>query len=335
MRHVVIIGTATWGTTLGIVLSRNKIPVRLLARTKEEMLQLQKDGENKRFLPSFIFPPLLKIKYNIEDSLHLAKAIILAVPSRTMRENIKNISPWIPEDSLIISASKGLDLPTGKTMSQVLEEILPLGAARRISVLSGPNLAKEIAAGQPSSAVIASHNIDICKKAQSLLNTPSFRIYTNDDVLGTELGGSLKNIIAIGAGICDGLGYGDNAKAAFMTRGLAEISNLGSALGANPTTFTGLSGMGDLITTCSSTLSRNRHIGIQLAQGLSLDTILKQMDNVAEGTHTTAATLAIAKKHNVEMPITQVTHAILNGKLTPKEAATQLMDRGLKAEVKQ
>ena len=332
MRHVVIIGTATWGTTLGIILSRNKIPVCLLARTKKEMLQLQKDGENKRFLPSFMFPPLLTINYKIEDSLRLAKAIILAVPSRTMRENIKNISPWITENLLIISASKGLEFPEGKTMSQVLEEILPLGTANRISVLSGPNLAKEIAAGQPSSAVIASHNLGTCRKAQSLLTTPTFRIYTNEDVLGTELGGSLKNIMAIGAGICDGLGYGDNAKAAFMTRGLTEISNLGSALGAKSSTFTGLSGMGDLITTCSSNLSRNRHIGVQLAKGLSLDTILKQMDNVAEGTHTTAATLAIAKKHNVEMPITQVTHAILSGKLTAQEAATRLMGRCLKAE---
>jgi glycerol-3-phosphate dehydrogenase (NAD(P)+) len=332
MEHVLIVGTATWGTTLGLILAKNAVPVWLLARTKKEMLELQKKRENKRFLPSFIFPPLLQISDCPAEVVPTANAIIFAVPSRSMRENVNYLSSWISEKTLIVSASKGLEFPEGKRMSQVLEEILPSATAQRIAVLSGPNLAKEIAANHPSSAVVASHNSDTCLQVQELLSTPTFRIYTNEDVLGTELGGSLKNVIAIAAGICDGLSYGDNAKAALLTRGLAEITNLGTRMGAKALTFTGLSGMGDLIATCSSKLSRNHHLGIQLAKGFSSEYIIQQMDNVAEGAHTTAATLALARQYNIEMPITEATHAILNGKLTAEKGAKQLMTRFLKSE---
>ena len=332
MEHVLIVGTATWGTTLGLILAKNAVSVWLLARTEKEMLELQKSRENKRFLPSFIFPPLLQITNQPEKATPTAKAIIFAVPSSSMRENVNYLSPWISEKTLIISASKGLEFPAGKRMSQVIQEILPTATAHRIAVLSGPNLAKEIAADNPSSAVVASHTQDTCLQAQSLLSTPTFRIYTNKDVLGTELGGSLKNVIAIAAGICDGLGYGDNAKAALLTRGLAEIANLGTYMGAKAPTFTGLSGMGDLIATCSSTLSRNHYLGMQLAKGFPLEFIIQQMDNVAEGVHTTAATLALAQQYNIEMPIAEATHAILNGNLTAAAGVGKLMARLLKSE---
>ena len=332
MEHVLIVGTATWGTTLGLILAKHGTPVWLLARTEQEMLKLQEDRENKRFLPSFVFPSLLQITSNPETSVPSAKAIIFAVPSRSMRENANCLSRLISSNTLIISASKGLEFSEGKRMSQVLQEILPDSTAQRIAVLSGPNLAKEIAAEYPSSAVIASDNQDTCLQAQALLSTPSFRVYTNNDVLGTELGGSLKNVIAIAAGICDGLGYGDNAKAALLTRGLAEIANLGIFLGAKATTFNGLSGMGDLIATCSSRLSRNHYLGIQLAKGLSLEQIIQEMDNVAEGAYTTAATLALAHQYDIEMPIAEATYAILNGNLNAEEGAAKLMARFLKPE---
>mgnify|MGYP003303688283 CR=1 FL=1 len=332
MEHVLIVGTATWGTTLGLILAKHGTPVWLLARTEKEMLELQKDRENKRFLPSFVFPSLLQITNSPESSIPSAKAIIFAVPSRSMRENANYLSQWISGKTLIISASKGLEFSEGKRMSEILQEILPESAAQRIAVLSGPNLAKEIAADHPSSAVIASHNQDTCIQAQALLSTPSFRIYTNKDVLGTELGGSLKNVIAIAAGICDGLGYGDNAKAALLTRGLAEIASLGIRMGAQATTFAGLSGMGDLIATCSSRLSRNHYLGIQLAKGFSLEHIIQEMDNVAEGAHTTTAALALARQYDIEMPITEATYAILSGNLTAEEGAAKLMARFLKPE---
>jgi glycerol-3-phosphate dehydrogenase (NAD(P)+) len=218
-------------------------------------------------------------------------------------------------------------MATGRRMSQVLEEELPNHLHPQICVLSGPNLALEIARGKPASTVVASRNGYAAAKAQEMLMSPTFRVYTNEDVIGVELGGALKNIIAIGAGICDGLGYGDNAKAAFITRGLVEITRLGVAAGANPLTFAGLAGMGDLVATCASPLSRNRFVGEQIAKGKRLEEVLASMKNVAEGVYTTVAALRMAKELGVEMPIAQATYQVLFEGLDPRKAVIELMGR--------
>ena len=231
-----------------------------------------------------------------------------------------------------MSAAKGLELPQGKRMSQVMEEELPAHLHPGICVLSGPNLAKEIIQGKLSSSVVAGQDQDHCRMAQDVLMSNTFRVYTSDDVTGVELGGALKNIIALGAGIADGLDAGDNAKAAFITRGLAEITRLGVAAGAKPLTFAGLAGLGDLMATCSSRLSRNNSVGRQLAEGRTWPEIRGTMDNVAEGVNTTNAALAMANTLNVEMPITQTTYRVLFEGLSPKDAIAQLMERPPRSE---
>ncbi|MBI4298890.1 MAG: NAD(P)-dependent glycerol-3-phosphate dehydrogenase [Chloroflexi bacterium] len=332
MGEVGIVGTASWGTTLGILLARQGVQVFLWARTEMEAVHLERDRENLRFLPGFPFPPGLRVTADKEHAFQNSDMVIFAVPSRSLRDNVKTVKEFFRDSSIIMSATKGLEGVSGKRMSQVLEEEIPSRLVSNICVLSGPNLSREIAQGKPSSTVVASRRKEIAKDAQSLLMSPKFRVYTNDDVIGVELAGALKNIIALGAGICDGLGYGDNAKAAFITRGLVEITRLGVAAGANPLTFAGLAGLGDLVATCSSPLSRNRNVGNQLAQGRSLDEIRSSMKNVVEGIDTTIATMKMAQELGVEMPITETTHKVLFKGLDPKQAAAELMGRAPRTE---
>ena len=332
MATVGIVGTTSWGTTLGIILARKGIDVALWARTEAEASRIRQDGQNVRFVPGIDFPPSLSVTASVNEALGGAELVIIAVPSSTIRDNVVKVRNSLPASAVIVSATKGLEVGTGKRVSQVLAEELPASNGRGVCALSGPNLAKEIVQGKPSSTVVASSDAAAAQKAQDIINSPRFRVYTNDDIVGVELGGALKNIIALGAGICDGLCYGDNAKAAFMTRGLAEIARLGVAAGANPMTLAGLAGMGDLIATCSSSLSRNHYVGAQLAAGKQLAEIRESMVNVAEGVDTTAAAITLADQLGVEMPITRATYDVLYEDVPLDEAIANLLGRAPRPE---
>ena len=328
-----IVGTGTWGTTLAIQLARAGRTVRWLARTEEEAAALRESGENDRFLPGTPIPPGVHITSDPQEALNGSDLILLVVPSEAMRQNIRWIAPGVTSDAVLVSATKGLDTDTGLTMSALIRAELPHLAPGRVMALSGPNLAREIAGGQPAAAVLAGLDADLTRKARALLMAPRFRIYTSADVCGVELGGALKNVMAIVAGICDGLQIGDNAKAALLTRGVAEITRLGVAMGAQPLTFAGLAGLGDLMATCASRQSRNRHVGEQLAQGTSLETILSTMDDVAEGVPTTLAAVRLARKLNVELPITELLHEVLFGGVTVAQATIELLERAPRDEL--
>ena len=327
MAKVGVVGTTTWGTTLAILLARSGVTVCLWARDEEEATRLHSGRENLRFVPGAKFPPTLAVTSSIDEALFEAELVIVAVPSGAMRENLRRIGGSLKDSAVVVSATKGLELGTGKRMSQLMEEELSPALQTRLCALSGPNLAREIMGNKPSSTVVASANGSAARSAQGLINSSLFRVYTNDDIVGVEFGGALKNIIALGAGICDGLQYGDNAKASFLTRGLAEITRLGVAAGANPLTFAGLAGMGDLIATCSSKLSRNHYVGEQLAAGKALTEIRAIMENVAEGIDTTAAAITLAERLGVEMPLTKATYDVLFGGVPLDQAISGLLGR--------
>jgi glycerol-3-phosphate dehydrogenase (NAD(P)+) len=299
---IAIVGTTSFGTTLGLMLSDKGLSVKLLARTKNEATRISNSGVSRAALKDVKFPPNLSVTADPEEALKDARAVLMVVPAQTMRQNIRQIKDHLNGSMLIISAAKGIEVGTHKRMSQVIADEIDGRFHKNIAVLSGPNLYKEILGNLPAASVVAAENDVVTRKAQRLLNTPNFCVYTNTDVAGVEIGGATKNIIAMGAGIADGLGYGDNAKAALMTRGLTEITALGVALGASPLTFSGLAGLGDLIATCASPLSRNHYVGIQLGKGRKLENILKSMDSVAEGVDTTRSVWSLAKELGLEMP---------------------------------
>ncbi len=331
---VCVIGTGSWGTTLAVILARRSggTPVALWARTQEEAQRLEGARQNEARLRDIGFPPALQMTSSLRDGLDGAGMAVFAVPSRALRENARAARPWLAPATLVVSATKGLERDTAKRMSQVLAEELPAALHQGLCVLSGPNLSREIAEGHPASTVIASANEEAASRAAEVFLSPLFRPYTNTDVVGVELGGALKNIIAIAAGMSDGLGHGDNAKAAFVTRGLVEITRLGVAAGARPLTFAGLACLGDLLATCNSRLSRNYFLGEQLAKGRPLKVVLENMHNVAEGVDTTAAALRMAERLGVEMPITQYTAKVLFEGMEPERAVQELMARAPKAE---
>jgi glycerol-3-phosphate dehydrogenase (NAD(P)+) len=333
MPKVAIVGTTTWGITLGVALAVRQAEVRLWARTEDEATRLQNAEFPSESLANVTLPSRLSITSSLDEALAGAKAVILAVPSQRMRENIKAVAPHLDSPMLIVSAAKGLELETNLRMSQVITEEVPPDFQPNICVLSGPNLSQEILRDLPAATVVAAHSETVAKKAQKLLKTPNLCIYTNSDIIGVELGGALKNIIALGAGIVDGLGYGDNAKATFITRGLTEITALGVALGANPLTFSGLTGLGDLVATCSSPLSRNHYVGVELTKGRSLKKITGSMSGVAEGVTTTLVAYNLAQQFRLEMPITEKIYRVLYQGLSPREAALELMEANVKHEL--
>ena len=328
----VVVGATTWGTTLALVMAGEGRPVTLLARNDAERAGLESARENARFLPGVKFPPSLRVSADAAGAMAGASLAVIAAPSDRLRENARRIAGHLPPDTVVVSAAKGLELPTALRMSEALAEELPPELRDGICSLSGPNLAKEIAQGKPSSTVVASNSRDAAERAQAALLSVRFRVYTSPDLTGVELAGSLKNIVALGAGICDGLEVGENAKAAFITRALAEIARLGVAAGAEPLTFAGLAGVGDVIATCASRLSRNRYVGEQLALGRAWPEIRASMDNVAEGVNATEAALKMATQLGVEMPIAETTYRVLHEGLSPREAATELMERPVGSE---
>ena len=325
MPKVTVIGATSWGTTISVILARNGIQVSLVARTKREADYVRRRGRNSIHLSKATLPPKLTITSVLSEALENTEAVILAVPAQTMRQNIRLIAPHLKKSMMVVSAAKGIEIETGKRMSEVIAEEIDPKFLSNICVLSGPNLAREVFDELPAAAVVAAANAKIVSKAHELLTTPKFCVYTNTDVIGVELGGALKNIIALGAGIMDGLGYGDNAKAALVTRGLTEITALGVALGASPLTFSGLAGLGDLMATCASPLSRNHYVGEELAKGRPLDEIVESMEGVAEGVATTLAVWNVARKLGLEMPIIEKMYRVLYDSVSPSEVADELM----------
>jgi len=333
MLKVAIIGTTIWGTTLGVILAQKGVQVRLWARTEQEAAELKNNGPDPDLSPDITLPPQLLITHDLKEAFDEAKAVILVVPSQSMRQNIKLVSSYLDKSMLVVSAAKGLEIGSGKRMSQVIEEEINPRFRSNICVLSGPNLAREVLRGLTAATVAAAEDNSVARKAQRLLTTPKLCVFTNTDVIGVELGGALKNIIALGAGIADGLSYGDNAKAAFMTRGLTEITALGVALGAHPLTFSGLAGLGDIIATCASPLSRNHYVGVELTKGRSLTEIINSMSGVAEGVTTTLVARNLAHNLGLEMPITEMVYRVLYEDADPRQVAAEMMGGNARHEL--
>jgi glycerol-3-phosphate dehydrogenase (NAD(P)+) len=332
MNAVGVIGSGAWGTTLALLLAEKGINTTLWEHRPERAGEMQRRRENMTFLPGFRFPSALNVTADIEQAVQAKDMLLLVTPSQRMRENLRLLAPHLGKETLLISASKGIEIGSLKRMTEIIEEEVE-GSHNRVGALSGPNISREVAARKPTAAVVAAYNHDVAVRARDALTCTTFRVYTADDVIGVELGGALKNIIAIGAGFSDGMGYGENAKAAFITRGLAEISRLGIAAGAHPLTFSGLAGMGDLIATCASPLSRNQQVGRRLAAGEKLSDILASMHSVAEGVFTTRAALQLAARYNVEMPISHQLSLVLFEGLDPRQAVPELMMREPKHEM--
>jgi len=324
MSKIAIIGTTSWGKTLGIVLANKGQQVILWARTDREATELRSGGSNSVLPFGITFPPQLSITSSLSEALDGAQALILVVPSQTMRQNIRLAKGYLNRSVLVVSAAKGLELGSNKRMSEVIAEEIPPDFRSNICVLSGPNLSREIIRDLPAATVVAAEDEAVAQKAQRLLSTDNFCVYTNTDVIGVELGGVLKNIVALGAGMVDGLGFGDNTKAALITRGLIEVVALGVALGANPLTFAGLAGLGDAVATCASPLSRNHYVGEELAKGRSLEEITASMTGIAEGVNTTIAARNLARQQGLGMPVTEKIYQVLFEDADPRQVVAEI-----------
>lgn len=330
--NIAVLGAGAWGTTLAIVLHNNGHNVTLW-EYREEYVQVMRDKkENVTFLPGIPLPSGIRITHDLEAASHGKELIVLAVPTQFLRSVIRQIPLSAIQKTVFVSVSKGIEVNTNFTISQIIHDVFPELPATQVSVLSGPSHAEEVSRGIPTLVVAASKSEETSKFVQRTFMAPYFRVYSSQDIVGVEMGGSFKNVIAVGAGIIDGIGYGDNTKAAIMTRGVAEISRLGIALGANPTTFAGLSGMGDLIVTCMSRHSRNRYVGEKIGQGMKLNEVLKGMTAVAEGVATSKSASDLARKHNIEAPITFEVYKILFEDKDPVKATADLMTREMKVE---
>ncbi len=330
MSKVAVLGAGSWGTALSIVLADNNHQVRLWSHKKEQADLINETHLNTKYL-NVELPHEIKAYSNIKEAIKGVDAILIVVPSSAIREVSQKINSFIKDDVLMIHATKGIE--PSKRVSQIMSEELTSIQAKDIVVLSGPSHAEEVGLRLPTTVTVASNNIEKAEMAQHLFFNENFRVYTSDDVVGVELGGALKNIIALGAGISDGLNFGDNAKAALITRGLAEITRLGVSLGANPLSFLGLSGVGDLIVTSTSKHSRNWRAGNLIGKGHSLETVLDEMGMVVEGVRTTKAAYLFSIQKNVEMPITHALYEILYNNAEPKEIVGQLMTRSKKDEL--
>lgn len=331
MERVGVIGAGSWGTTLANVLAKKGYPVRLWSYEAEVADQINERRENAKYLGGITLSENLEATTSLEECVADAAFVVSVSPSQHVRGILEQIAGVLRRDAIIVSASKGIETRTLQTMAEVIEDVLPKAGARSC-FLSGPSFALEVAREQPTAVTVASRSDIVARRAQELFTTEYFRVYTNADVRGVELGGALKNVIALAAGMASGLGLGNNTRAALITRGLAEMTRLGVAMGASPLTFAGLAGMGDLILTCTGELSRNRKVGFALGQGRALEDVLAEMTMVAEGIETTRATYQLAKRVGVEMPIVEQVHAVLFEGKSPRVAVEELMTREPKAE---
>ncbi len=330
MRKIAIIGDGGWGTALSIALFKKGLSVSLWGFFKSYVEEVAKSRENVKFLKGIKIPNGINITPLLDKALDGANAVILAIPSKYFRSVLQQLKEVVQGNTIYISVTKGIEENTLMRMSEVIKDTM--GSDKKIVVISGPSIAIEVARGLPTTVVASSQDANLAKKVQSAIMSESLRVYTSDDLIGVELGGSLKNIIAIAAGISDGLGFGTNTKAAILTRGLAEISRLGVAMGARHETFSGLSGMGDLVTTCVSPYSRNRWFGEMLGKGKKVKDILKETEMVVEGVTTSKSAYELSDKYNVDMPITREIYNIIHNDKPPKDAVNELMLRSAKPE---
>jgi glycerol-3-phosphate dehydrogenase (NAD(P)+) len=334
VRKIAIIGGGSWGTALSLVLARGRQTHRisLWAHSADVVEVLRARRVNEIYLPEFRLPPEVEVTGNLEQTLAGAEIVLGVMPSAHAREVYRAMRPHVEPHAVFVSATKGLEHSTHARMSEVISAELGAERRTRIAVLSGPSFALEVARGDPTAVVIAAEDPGLAADIQGEFSGPTFRLYTNDDVVGTEIAGSVKNVIAIASGVCAGIGFGSNTAAALVTRGLAEMTRLAVALGGRRDTLAGLAGVGDLILTCTGALSRNRAVGIELGKGRRLGDILESTRMVAEGVGTAAATLALAGRAGVEMPITEQVHAVLTAGRAPRDAIRELMERRLKQE---
>ncbi len=328
MSYIAVIGAGSWGTTLACLLTEKGYDVSLWAYEKEIVDEINGSRVNSIYLSDVILPVNLKATNNIGDAVKQARYVLNVVPTQFTRSIFKEAEKYISKDAVIISASKGIEQGTLLTVSAILKDI----TGRKIAVLSGPSFAKEVLKKLPTAVTLATENADFSLQLQEIFNTHYFRVYTHTDVLGVELGGALKNVIAIASGISDGLGLGHNARAALITRGLAEIIRLGERMGADKRTFSGLSGLGDLVLTCTGHLSRNYSVGVSLGKGMKLKDILSSTKSVAEGVATALSAFELSRKYGVEMPVVKQVYEVIYKDKSPAEAVTMLMNRALKAE---
>lgn len=324
---VAVIGAGSWGTALAMVLADNGHETRVWGHNSARVDEMNQFHTNEKYLPGIIIPELVRAYSNLQEALNGIETIILAVPTKAIREVLRNILQFQRQPLRIVHVSKGIEPDTLLRISEMIEEEIPSQLLRDVVVLSGPSHAEEVSLRHPTTVTVSSKNMEAAEYIQDLFINHHFRVYTNPDLIGVEIGGALKNIIALAAGISDGLGYGDNAKAALITRGLAEIARLGVRMGAKPLTFSGLAGIGDLIVTCTSVHSRNWRAGNMLGKGQNLEEVLQSMGMVVEGVRTTKAAFQLANKYDVKMPITFALNGILFEGIHPKDAVDGLMSR--------
>lgn len=332
---VAVLGAGSWGTALAVLLAGKGNRVGLWARDSKKVEELNWRRENLYNLPGVIIPFEVFITSDLTEVLAGAAVVVLSVPSHAVREVLRLIRPRLASGTFLVNTAKGLEVETLLRLSEVVREELGDEGERHLAVLSGPSHAEEVGRQLPTSVVAASSRTEVAEAIQDLFHTTFLRVYTNSDLVGVELGGALKNIIALGCGIADGLGFGDNTRAALITRGLAEISRLGVRMGAQPLTFGGLTGLGDLVVTCTSSHSRNHQAGLLLGRGLSLEQTLTQVGMVVEGVRTTQAACRLAERYQVEMPITKEVHRVLFEGSDPRESSARLMARSKTREVEE
>ena len=331
MAQVAVMGAGSWGTAFALVLADAGNEVHMWGRREELCEAITQRHENSDYLPGLTLPDAITASSDPAVALDGAEVVVLAVPSQQLRANLQEWSDHIPEHAILVSLMKGVELGTHQRMSEVIADLTGAGP-ERIAVVSGPNLAKEIAQREPAASVVACASQHVAERLQQLCHTQAFRPYTVTDVVGCELAGTTKNVIALAVGVAVGLGYGDNSKASIITRGLAEAARLGMAMGADPVTFMGLAGMGDLVATCSSPLSRNRTFGEKMGQGMSVDEIAAQTRQVAEGVKSCKSVSELARMHGVEMPIAEGVAALIAGDLTPVDLVDAMISRKAKSE---
>ncbi|QYR63120.1 NAD(P)H-dependent glycerol-3-phosphate dehydrogenase [Fusobacterium animalis] len=332
MAKISVIGSGGWGIALTILLHKNRHNLMIWSFDKKEAEELKKTRQNKTKLPNILLPEDIKVTDDLKEAVDDKDILILAVPSKAIRSVSKSLKNIIKDNQIVVNVAKGLEEDTLETMTDIIEEELK-DKNPKVAVLSGPSHAEEVGRGIPTTCVVSAHNKELTLYLQNIFMNPSFRVYTSPDMLGVEIGGALKNVIALAAGIADGLNYGDNTKAALITRGIKEISALGVAMGGEQSTFYGLTGLGDLIVTCASMHSRNRRAGILLGQGKTLDEAIKEVNMVVEGVYSAKSALMAAKKYNVEIPIIEQVNAVLFENKNAAEAVNELMIRDKKLEI--
>jgi len=332
MMNIGVIGAGSWGTTLADLLAKKGFPVTLWVYESDLAERMAKTRINDLYLNGFTLSPNLAFTNELSEAVVDRQLLLLVSPSQVMRQVLKQLQPHLDKTCLLVSAAKGIENNSLQLMSEVLEEVLGAEVKNRCAFRSGPSFAKEVAEEQPTAVTVAADDLGVAHRVQEIFSTDYFRVYTNQDVVGVEIGGALKNVIALAAGVSDGLGFNNNARAALITRGLVEIGRLGMAKGAIESTFAGLAGMGDLVLTCTGDLSRNRSVGMELGRGRKLDEILNQMHMVAEGVKTTLSAYQLANKLGVKMPITEQMYQILYEDKDPKLAVADLMRRALTSE---